>query len=383
METTRIDGVLRDATESGDIPGVVAMAATADEIIYAGAFGRRWLPDGPAMTLDTVFWIASMTKAITSTAAMLLVEQGKLELDSPIGKVVLELESPQVLEGFSADGQPQLRPARRPVTLRQLLTHTSGFGYDIWNPALAHYREVAGLPQLFTCQNAALNLPLVFDPGERWEYGISIDWIGKAIERVSGRNLQTYFDEHLFRPLKMKDTGFKMSQEIRTRLAGVHARLDNGRLERAPFEMPQEPEFQMGGGGLYGTAGDYLSFERMFLRGGDSILRPQAIRIIAQNHIGDVQVTRLPAALPFSNQAEFFPGMAKKWGLAFMINTEAVPGGRSANSLSWAGLFNTYNWIDLNRGVAGVMLTQIMPFFDEKAQGLFDQFEKAIYANLR
>jgi CubicO group peptidase (beta-lactamase class C family) len=168
MQTKGIDELLRDAGDSGEVPGVVAMAATADGLIYSGAFGRRWLPDGPPMTLDTIFWIASMTKAITSTAAMLMVEQGKLRLDDPIENVLPELAAPQVLEGFSAGGEPKLRPAKRPITLRHLLTHTSGFGYDVWNPDLLHYRETMGIPDLFSCENAALNLPLVFDPGERW-----------------------------------------------------------------------------------------------------------------------------------------------------------------------------------------------------------------------
>jgi CubicO group peptidase (beta-lactamase class C family) len=264
MPTIDIDNLLRDAAKAGEVPGVVAMAATTDEVIYAGAFGRRWLPDGPPMTLDTVFWIASMTKAMTSTAAMLLVEQGRLGLDAPIGNVLPELAAPRVLEGFGADGKPKLRAAKRPITLRHLLTHTSGFAYEFWNPDLMRYREKMGVPELMSCTNASLNLPLMFDPGERWEYGISIDWIGKAVERVSDQILEDYFRENLFGPLGMKDTGFQLPAE-RSRVAGVHARHDNGSLERIAFEMPQEPEFQMGGGGLYGTAADYLAFERMFL----------------------------------------------------------------------------------------------------------------------
>lgn len=386
MKTKSIDDMLRHAADAGDVPGVVAMAATAQEVIYSGAFGRRWLPGGSAMTNDTIFWIASMTKAITSTAAMLLVEQGKLALDDPIRNVLPELAEPQVLEGFAPDGASKLRPARRAITLRHLLTHTSGFGYDIWNPDLLHYRQTTGIPEIMSCQNAALNLPLVFDPGERWEYGIGIDWAGKAIERVSGRTLQEYFDENLFEPLGMRDTGFKLTAERRMRLAGVHARQDHGSLEQMSFELPQEPEFQMGGGGLYGTAADYLAFEQMFLNdgrcGSARVLRPETVRLMGQNHISGSQVTKLRQSMPFSNEAEFFPGMVKKWGLAFMLNTEAVPGGRSANSLAWAGLGNTYYWIDPAKKVAGVILTQILPFFDSKVIGLFDRFEKVIYAGL-
>ena len=264
----QIDQELRSAVERGDVPGVVAMAASRDGPVYQGAFGSRALPDGAAMTADTVFWIASMTKAVTSTAAMQLVEQGKLSLDRPIAETLPELAAPRVLEGFDSAGEPRLRPARRPITLRHLLTHTAGFGYAIWNPDLARYIEKTGIPDIITCQNAALGLPLIFDPGERWDYGINIDWVGKAVERVSGRKLGQYFAEHIFAPTGMKDTGFELTQERRARLAGMHSRGEDGALAAIPFEMPQEPEFEMGGGALYGTAADYLAFARVFLNEG-------------------------------------------------------------------------------------------------------------------
>ena len=275
----QIDEVLKKATDRGDVPGVVAMAATRDGPLYQGAFGTRALPDGAAMTPDTVFWIASMTKAITSTAAMQLVEQGKLALDGPIAEVLPELAAPRVLEGFDAEGEPRLRPARRPITLRHLITHTAGFVYDIWNPQMGRYMERNGVPGIITCQNAALALPLIFDPGERWDYGINIDWVGKAVERVSGQRLGDYFAEHLFAPIGMKDTAFRLTERHRARLAAMHARGDDGALAPIPFEIPQEPEFEMGGGGLYGTAADYLAFTRLFLNDGRAangrqILRP-------------------------------------------------------------------------------------------------------------
>ena len=189
----QIDELLKTAADRGDVPGVVAMAATREGPVYQGAFGRRALPDGAAMTADTVFWIASMTKAITSTAAMQLVEQGKLTLDGPIAGVLPELAAPQVLEGFDAAGEPRLRPARRPITLRHLITHTAGFVYDIWNADLGRYMEKRGIPGIISCENAALALPLIFDPGDKWDYGINIDWVGKAVERVSGQKLGDYF----------------------------------------------------------------------------------------------------------------------------------------------------------------------------------------------
>src|SRR5215470_10276369 len=181
-EFPQIDQVLRAAIDRGDVPGVVAVAATPAGPAYQGAFGRRVLSDGAEMTADTVFWIASMTKAITSAAAMQLVEQGRLALDSPIASVLPELASPQVLEGFDPAGEPRLRPARRPITLRHLITHTAGFGYAIWNSDIGRYIEKRSLPDIISCQNSALSLPLIFDPGDRWDYGINIDWAGKAVE---------------------------------------------------------------------------------------------------------------------------------------------------------------------------------------------------------
>jgi methyl acetate hydrolase len=383
-----IDRLLKAATDSGDVPGVVATAATRDGLIYEGAFGRRGLPDGENMTADTVFWIASMTKALTSTAAMQLVEEGKLALDEPVAGVLPELADPRVLEGFDAGGEPLLRPARRPITLRHLLTHTAGFVYDIWNPAIGRYMEKSGIPGIISCSNAALALPLVFDPGEKWDYGINIDWVGKAVERVSGLRLGEYFAQHLFAPLGMKDTGFALTPDRRTRLAAMHARGEDGALAKIPFELPQEPEFEMGGGGLYGTAADYLTFARLFLdegraADGTPVLRPETVRLMTQNAIADLAVQLLRSAAPaYSNDAEFFPGMVKKWGLGFMISTEAAPGGRDAGSLAWAGLANTYFWIDPAKGVAGVILMQLIPFADAKSLALFDRFEKAVYASL-
>jgi CubicO group peptidase (beta-lactamase class C family) len=383
----QVDQVLKAATDRGDVPGVVAMATTREGLVYQGAFGKRALPDGPAMTVDTVFWIASMTKAITSTAAMRLVEQGKLSLDWPIAEVLPELASPRVLEGFDANGEPMLRPARRAITLRHLLTHTAGFVYDIWNVEIGRYMEKTGTPGIISCQNAALMVPLVFDPGERWDYGINIDWVGKAVERASGQRLGHFFAEHIFEPLGMTDTAFALTPDRRARLVTMHARSEDGTLAPIPFELPEEPEFQMGGGGLYGTAADYLAFEQLFLNQGRAdgrqILRADTVRLMSQNAIGGLDVQRLETAVPaYSNNAEFFPGMAKKWGLGFMISPEPVPGGRGPGSLAWAGLGNTYFWIDPEKEIAGVILMQLIPFADPKALSLLDGFERALYAAL-
>ena len=382
-----IDGLLRSATDAGEVPGVVAMAASADGVVYQGAAGKRALPAGPDMSADSVFWIASMTKAITSTAAMQLVERGKLSLDGPIAAVLPELAKPQVLEGFDAKGEPRLRPATRPITLRHLITHTAGFGYDIWNPELLRYEEKLGIPGIISCENKALTMPLTFDPGDKWEYGINIDWIGKAVERTSGQRLGDFFRQNLFEPLGMKDTVFKLGDAQRARLVGMHTREPDGGLAPMPFEIPQEPEFQMGGGGLYGTAADYLAFERLFLNegraNGKPLLKPETVRMMSENQMGALNVRLLKTAIaPYSNDAEFFPGMVKKWGLGFMISTGRVPGGRSAGSLAWAGLGNTYFWIDPAKRIAGVILMQLVPFADAKALDLFGKFERAVYAGL-
>jgi methyl acetate hydrolase len=268
MAQQQIDAVLRRAAEAGEVPGVVAMAATTDGPVYQGAFGVRELGAGPAMTLDTVFPIASMTKAITSVAAMQLVEQGKLSVEGPIPEIDPVLSRPQVLEGFDRMGAPILRPAKRPITLKHLLTHTAGFVYEMWNADALRYVEATGTPQVMSGRLAALQRPLAFDPGEKWEYGINIDWAGRLVEAVSGKSLDQYFRDHIFGPLGMNDTGFVPSPEQHARQVHVHQRQASGSLEPQPLAAPAIPEFFAGGGGLASTAPDYLAFLRMLLHGG-------------------------------------------------------------------------------------------------------------------
>src|SRR3984893_13321852 len=214
----QIDEILRQKSDAREIPGVVAMAANSKELIYQGAFGKRDLSKDDAMTPDRVFLVASMTKAITAAAAMQLVEQGKLSLDAPIGKVLPDLAAPQVLEGFDAKGEPKLRPAKNPITLRHLMTHTAGFAYDMWNGDMVQYLQKTGLPTVTSCKNDALKTPIMTDPGTRWEYGTNIDFVGKAVEAVSGKRLDAYLRDHLFTPLGMTDTGFKIGDAQRQRL---------------------------------------------------------------------------------------------------------------------------------------------------------------------
>jgi methyl acetate hydrolase len=383
----QIDQILRQKSDAREIPGVVAIAADSKEVIYQGAFGKRDLSKPDAMTADSVFWIASMTKAITTAGAMQLVEQGKLSLDAPIAKLVPDLASPQVLEGFDAKGEPKLRPAKTAITLRHLMTHTAGFCYDMWNGDMVKYLAKTGLPGIITCKNDALKTPLMTEPGTRWEYGINIDFVGKAIEAVSGKRLDAYLRDQLFAPLGMSDTGFKLGDSQRKRLVGMHARGPDGSLAPIPFEMEQDPEFHMGGGGLYGTAGDYIKFTRMILNkgkgNGNQVLKAETVATMGQNHIGEINMTKMNSALPdFTNDVDLYPDMVKKWGLSFLINTAKTPEGRSPGSLAWAGLANTYFWIDPARDVSGVILMQLLPFADNKALEAFAGFERGVYAGL-
>jgi CubicO group peptidase (beta-lactamase class C family) len=380
---TTIDPILRRAADAGDVPGVVAMVADDSGVIYEGGFGKRDLARPDAMTPDTVVWLASMTKAVTAMAAMQLVERGKLRLEQNAADILPELANPQVLEGMDGD-KPRLRPAKTPITVQHLITHTAGYGYDIWSPLLGKYMEATGTPGIISCTNAALRLPLLFDPGERWNYGINIDWLGKIVEALHGKTLDRVLAEEVFEPLGMKDIGFRIGTAQRARLANIHQRGEDGSLAPTGLELPQDPEFHMGGGGLYGTAADYIAFTRMLLGGGilngRRVLRSDTVALMSRNGIGNLSPTVLKtAAPPLSLDADFFPGVPAKWGLSFYINTAPAPTGRSANSLAWAGLANTFYWIDPARRITGLILMQILPFFDTRAIKLFRDFETAVY----
>jgi methyl acetate hydrolase len=383
----RIDASLRAAVEAEEVPGVVAMAATDKGPIYVGAFGTRVRGTGAAMTVDTVFRIASMTKPVTCVAAMQLVEQGKLTLDGTLPDIDEALSAPQVLDGFDAAGAPQLRPARRPITLRHLLTHTAGFCYETWNADMMRYVKATGMLSTPSGKVAALRLPLGFDPGTRWEYGINIDWVGRIVEAVSGQTLETYFRDHIFAPLGMGDSTFVPAPGLRARQASVHQRQADASLAPQPLETAFTAEFHAGGGGLYSTAPDYLVFLQMLLNEGSfngvRILRPETVTLMGENHIGELRAGVLKTWMPArSNDVDLFPGISLKWGLGYMINMQPGPHGRSAGSLTWAGLYNTYFWIDPARRVTGTIMTQILPFADARALALYGRFERGIYEAL-
>ncbi len=382
----RLDDVLSGAVAAGEVPGVVAMAATDAGTVYEGAFGVRDLAGGPAMTHDSVFRIASMTKAITSVAALQLVEEGRLALDAPVPDIgEPALAAPQVLEGFDAAGKPMLRPARRPITLKHLLTHTAGFTYDWSNANTRRYAEATGMPGMASGEIAALRQPLAFDPGDKWEYGINIDWVGRIVEAVAGRPIDEVLRERICAPLGMADTGFAPSPAQRTRQASVHQRQSDGSLVAQPLEPLVTPEFYAGGGGLYSTARDYLTFLEMLMHGGSlggvRILRPETVVLLSQNHVGDMAAGVLRSIVPErANDFDLFPGARVRWGLATMLNFDPGPNGRRASSLSWAGIFNSYYWLDPSCRVAGVILTQMLPFADPTVLRLYGRFERGVYA---
>jgi methyl acetate hydrolase len=377
VHTDEIDRALQARVSAREIPGVVAMAANGQSVVYEGAFGFRDMATASRMSTDTVFRIASMVKLLTSVAALQLVERGKLKLDEPAGNIDPTLGSVQVLAGFDAKGVPQLRPAQRPITLRNLLTHTSGFSYPLWDWNVVRYLRAAR-------RNPALpRMPLMFEPGSRWAYGGSLDGVGRMVEIAGGQSLDRYFSDHITGPLGMRDTGFSLTDEQRARQASLHVRDANGKLVPRPLEKPNVQRVPSGGGGIYSTAPDYLVLLQALLNGGSlretSILRPETVALMAQNQIGNLEAGILKTTNPaLSNDVDLFPGVQLRWGLGHMINIDPVPGGRKAGSLTWAGLLNTYYWIDPTMQIAGVIMTQILPFADRQALEAYRQFEHGI-----
>lgn len=388
--TRDIDEILDEVVNgsldpSMSVPGVVAIAADSDGVIYEGAVGERRQGSGEVMRQDQVLWIHSMTKPITGAACMQLVEQGRIGLDDDCGALVPALKSPDVLEGFDKQGQPILRPANGVITLRNLLTHTSGYVYDMWNADQRAWMKASDVKRDDIFGEFANRPPLAFDPGTRWQYGVGIDWAGKVVEAITGETLNDYVQANILQPLGMASTGYLLTDELRARLGGVHQRGEDGVVVAVDFEPPQNPAHFNGGGGMFSTAPDYSRFMRMILNDGSldgaEILKPETVAIMGQNHIGDVLVEKLATCMPhLTNDAEFYPGMAKKWGLSFMINQQDVPGARRAGSLAWAGLRNSYFWIDPKSDLCGAIFTQQFPFADPGVLGLLDRFERAIYA---
>jgi CubicO group peptidase (beta-lactamase class C family) len=383
VHAAAIDAALARATESGAVAGITAMAVTATDVLYQGTFGQSDLMSGQPLARDAIFRLASMTKAITSVGAMQLVERGKLALDQPIAAWLPHLAAPMVLDGFDGP-MPRLRPASRPITLRHLLTHTAGFGYDVWNGNLRRACAALGLPGRPGNVDELARTPLLFDPGERWNYSIATDVVGHAVEAASGMPLDAYLAAHVTGPLGMADTTFTLTEAQRGRLVAIHQRQADGSLAAGDRPAGNGPGFLAGGGGLCATAGDYARFLQMLLRGGTlegaRVLGTETVAEMARNQIGERMVVPMRSVVPTSSyDCDFFPGMAQKWGLGFLINAEAGPNGRSPGSLCWAGLVNTYFWVDPAAGVAGLFLSQSMPFADPKALAVLAEFERGVY----
>ena len=371
-----IDTVLREAVERGVVTGVVGMAADRKGTFYEGVYGTADIAEKRPLKLDSMFRIASMTKAITSTSALQLVEKGVFAIEDPVEKYLPQLKNAPVVESFSATtGDYKMRPAKRPVTVRHLMTHTSGLGYPFTDPVTRDFKAKPG---------EDYPLFLVFDPGERWLYSTSTDWLGRLIEKVSGKSLEDYFHEHVCAPLGMNDTSYFVPKDKEARLVTVDRRLPNGSLTKDANQPPTQGFTPIGGGGLTSTASDYLRFTRAILNGGEldgvRILSPATVKLMQENHIGDIGVPAQKTAIPErSEDFSFIDAGRDKWSLAFLITSEGVPGKRSAGSLSWGGIDNTYYWLDPARGITGTIMMQFLPFADRKALALYDGFERGVY----
>ena len=382
---TSIDDTLRTGIQRRNIPCVTATVATADKITYQGAFGTRDAASGVKVTPDSIFAIASMTKAVTSAAAMQLVEQGKITLDEPASKFLPDLAKLEVIDGFDPiTGKPKMHTVRTPITLKHLLTHTSGLAYPQWSDVLTQYTKVTG--KSFRPTTVAPMAPLIFEPGTRWHYGFSADWTGKLVEKISGLTLEQYFQRNILQPLGMKDTSFILPPAKFDRLVSKYDRQPNGMLKEEPRTPPPAPADYNGGGGLYSTAGDYVKFMQMILRRGRSadgkqILQPKTVDMMSANQIGSGGAGRLKTQLPdLSSDVDVHPGAIDKWGLGFLINTVPYSGGRSAGSLAWAGIWNTFYWIDPKRQICAAIMMQFLPFVDKQAVGMLGDFEHSVYA---
>ncbi len=383
------DAALNRVTSAAPrVPGVVALVTDRSGDIYAGCAGERRL-GGEAMTLDTVFAIFSTTKAIGGTAVMQCVEEGLLDLDAPAKDYAPAIVELQVLTGFDAEGVPQLRPPKSQITTRQLMLHTAGLGYDFFNEAYKRLADEQGQPSVVTGSKAAISTPLLFDPGERWEYGSNIDWAGQVVEGIRGKRLGEVLRERVFDPLGMQDIAFTRTPSMKARTATIHARGGDGSLTPMDdFALPDDPEVDMAGHGLYATIPEYMKFIRMWLNDGDGpngrVLKPETVEMAVSNGLQAHQkVVVLPGVIPeISNDAEFFPGLAKSWCYTFMINDETAPTGRPAGAIGWAGLANCYYWIDRENGFGGYWATQILPFADGVSFPGYMDLETAVYQSL-
>jgi methyl acetate hydrolase len=374
------DSGFERAFAAANLPGAVGVIVDRQGTRYSRGLGTADVDTGTPMGPETLCQFASMTKALVSVAAMQLVEGGRLTLDAPIGEVLPALADPQVLTGFDDAGQPQLRPANKPLTLRHLLTHTAGFGYFFINPQVLKYFGAVGMPPPGSL--GSIRMPLMFDPGESWEYSVATDWVGQVVEAASGCRLGAYMAENVFDPLGMTQTAFYKA--LPDQAAKVHARLADGGFQTLPTFMGGG-EFDAGGGGLSGTAADYARFISMILNQGEldgaRVLKAETVAEMTRNQIGELRAGAFDSSMPnLTHPFDAFPDQHTGWGLGFMINPEVGPNGRSPGSLAWAGIFNSYYWIDPAKGLGGVFMSQLSPFGDPGALAAFGALERMAYA---
>lgn len=382
IDTARIDVALRDAVDADVAPGVIGLVADLHGVLYKRAFGEiRAGGNGPLET-DAVYRIASMSKLATTVAALQLVDGGSLQLDAAVGDYLTEFDDLPVLTGFDADGQPELRLARARATIRQLCSHTSGLGYDTWNAELKRYLDTTGLPAISEGLRDAFRAPLVADPGTEFNYGTSTDWLGLVVEELTGKPLEQVLDESVFRPLGMRDTGMIPSDDQRRRTVPLHVRGEGG-WTAIDFEFPAEPEFRAGGHGLYSTPEDYARLQRALLAGGQldgvHILSTAMVAEIFRAQTGELRIGGIPTANP-QVSADVHIAQGQRWGLAFPVTESQQAGMRAVGSGGWAGLWNTFYWLDPQSGITAGLYTQTLPFCDPEVIHLYEAFERAVYA---
>ncbi|MCW3010258.1 MAG: beta-lactamase [Solirubrobacterales bacterium] len=388
LDAAILDAQLSDAVEAGVVPGIALVVSDRDGVVYEGAAGhlRADEPGAGAVGPDTVFRLASMTKAMVTVAALQLVEQGRIALDTPVRDVLPAFGELQVLDGWDGD-TPRLRAPSRPPTIQDLMTHTSGLGYFFTNHDLHRWHELTGTPSVLTGLRAGLATPLVHDPGTCFEYGISTDWLGLVVESVTGRPLDEALREGLFEPLGMVDATFRPSEEQLGRMMAIHSRTAEGGLDPTPLDLPRDPEFLGGGSGAYSTARDHGRFLRALLRGGEldgaRILREESVELMFTDHIEGIEQPELiQSAVPeLTNDVPSLP-VAQGWGLGLHLRHERIPGMRDAGSGDWAGLFNCYFWVDRKSGMSAALLTQVLPFFDHGVVGTLLAVEQSLYAGV-
>lgn len=372
-----IDAVVDEAVDAG-APLVIAGVTGRDETRYLRAAGSDAAPAG----VDTVLALHSVTKAFTATTALQCLEDGLLDLDAPARAYLDEIGALEVLVEIAPDGSVCTRPPARDITVRMLLLHTSGLGYDMFDERCAWIaRQRAASP---TPLRDALRMPLLHDPGERWTYGTSMDWLGLVVEAVRGERLENVFRTGISEPCGLQSTSFDLAPGLRSRLAPLHRRGRDGALTTVAAVPPDSPEVDMGGQGLYSTVPDVLRFLRVWLGDGAApggrVLRPETVAWASTGAPG-LEITPLAAAIPaLTRPVEFFPGTPKSWGHSFLVTEADLPGGRHAGSLSWAGLANVHYWIDRDAGIAAVWAMQLLPFFDPLAVDGVAAFERAVYA---